>query len=119
MTPAFGSETLRESNRCLGSWLEGMTNVPDDVSPAPDHISRLLSVLLRVGAELRSGPLPATGVDPAWDTELAVYRRHLERLRDLLPSIHSHLLAERARIEAQRARIGAAAEWARASRQTL
>lgn len=119
MTPAFGSEALRESNRCLGSWLHCMTNVAGEVSPAPDHISGLLSVLLRVGSELRSGSLPPAGSDPAWDAELAVYRRHLECLRALLPSIHSHLLAERARIEAQRARIGAAAEWARASRQIL
>jgi hypothetical protein len=43
----------------------------------------------------------------------------MERLRDLLPSIHAQLLAERARIEAERARLRAASEWACASRQTL
>ena len=121
MTPAspFGSETLCESNRRLSAWLENMIPVPGKIVATPDCMGALLSELLQVGSQLRSGPLPATGSDAAWDVELAAYRRHLERLRALLPSIHSHLLSERARIEAQRARIGAAAEWARASRQTL
>jgi hypothetical protein len=40
-------------------------------------------------------------------------------LRDLLPSLHRQLLAERSRLEAQRSRVQSAAQWARASRQTL
>jgi hypothetical protein len=121
MTPAspFGWETLRESNCRLGAWLDHMISLPGKIEAAPDCMAGLLSELLRIGSQRRSGSLPATGSDPAWDAELAAYRRHLERLRAVLPSIHSYLLAERARIEAQRARIGAAAEWARASRQTL
>jgi hypothetical protein len=121
MTPAsiFGAETLRASNQRLGAWLNSMMAVSGKVVAIPDHMAALLSELMRIGSELRSGALPTAGIDPAWDAELAAYRQHLERLRSLLPSIHSHLLAERARIEAQRARIGAAAEWARASRQTL
>lgn len=115
----FDSQTLRESNRRLSAWLDNMIPVPGKIVATPDCMGALLSELMRIGSQLRSGPLPAAGNDPAWDAELATYRRHLERLRDLLPSIHSHLLAERARIEAERARIGAAAQWARASRQTL
>jgi hypothetical protein len=120
MTPAsFGSETLRDTNRRLGLWLDGMITASGELSATPDNIGALLNELLRVGSELRSRPLPAAGCDPQWDAELSVYRRHLERLRALLPSIHTRLLAERARIEAQRARICAACEWASASRQTL
>jgi hypothetical protein len=83
------------------------------------HMAMLLSELLRAGAWLRAEPLPATGSDPELNGAIAEYRRNAERLRDLLPSIHSQLLAERARIETQRARMQSAAEWARASRQIL
>jgi hypothetical protein len=79
----------------------------------------LLSELLRAGMGLRAEPLPARGFDPELDEEIDQYRRHVEHLRDLLPSIHRQLLAERARLEAQRSRVQAAAAWARASRQTL
>jgi hypothetical protein len=92
-------------------------------------MAALLSELLRAGAALRAEPIPAKGKgngndngnsnDPELDSELELYRRNVERLRDLLPSIHRQLLAERARLEAQRARVRSAAEWARASRQTL
>jgi hypothetical protein len=43
----------------------------------------------------------------------------VEQLRELLPFIQSQLLRERARLEDQRTRVQSAAEWARASRQTL
>jgi hypothetical protein len=36
-----------------------------------------------------------------------------------MPAIHSHLLAERARLEAERVRIESAVDWARGSRQIL
>jgi hypothetical protein len=85
----------------------------------PDLMGALLSELLRVGSELRAKPVPAKGADPAWDEELEAYRNHVERLRALLPSIHSQLLAERARLETQQSRVRAAAAWAHASRQTL
>jgi len=113
------SEILRESNRRLSCYLENILAAPGQLLITPDQMGVLLSELLRVGSDLRSHPLPTAGSDPAWDTELAAYRGNVERLRDLLPSIHDQLLAERARIEKQRARIRAAAEWARASRQTL
>lgn len=111
---------LRETNRRLSLRLDGI--VVQQGQPAettPEHIAGLLSELLRVGAWLREEPLPVKGTDPGLEEELKTYRYNVERLRELLPSIHRHLLAERARIEAQRSRILSAAEWARASRQTL
>ena len=113
-------ENLRGTNQRLSLWLDSM--VPQPGRPAgatPEHMSALLSELLRAGAELRAEPLPPRGDDPELDREVAEYRGHVERLRDFLPSLHTHLLAERARLEAQRARVRSAAEWARASRQTL
>lgn len=113
------SENLRDTNRRLTAWLESIVAVPDRIVITPECMGALLSELLRIGSDLRSKPIPAKGTDPAWDEELEAYRQNVERLRCLLPSIHRHLLGERARIEAQRGRIGAAAAWARASRQTL
>jgi uncharacterized protein (DUF849 family) len=114
------AQNLRETNGRLCSWLDSMaTKQGQPALATPEHIAALLSELLRAGAGLRAEPLTPRGDDPELDRELAAYRRHVERLRELLPSIHTQLLAERARLEAQRARVRSAAEWARASRQTL
>jgi hypothetical protein len=53
------------------------------------------------------------------ELELDQYRKNVERLRTVMPSIHSVLLQERARLEQERARVESVAEWARGSRQTL
>jgi len=79
-------------------------------------MSGLLSELMRAGEWLRELPPDR---DSALEQELSAYRRNVERLRDLLPAIHSALLAERARLESERARMTSAAAWARGSRQTL
>lgn len=114
------SHLLRDTNCRLGPWLEGMVSPPHNpVIVRPEQLTAILSELLKTGAALRAQPTPQAGTDPELDFELARYRRHVERLRDLLPSIHSQLLLERACLEAQRARVKAAAEWARATRQTL
>jgi hypothetical protein len=114
------SETLRETNQHLRHWLDYTITERGQLNAAtPDHITALLSELSRAGAELRAQPFPAKGTDPELDRELEHYRRNVERLREILPFIHSQLLVERARLEAQRTRVQAAAEWARASRQTL
>jgi len=124
------SQNLRETNRRLLFWLDNIVARHEQTEVAtPEQMAALLSELLRAGAALRAEPIPAKGKgngndngnsnDPELDSELELYRRNVERLRDLLPSIHRQLLAERARLEAQRARVRSAAEWARASRQTL
>ncbi len=82
-------------------------------------MAALLSELLRVGTSLRAESISGRRHDPALDAELEAYRYNVERLRDILPAIHEQLLAERARLEAQRTRVRAAEDWARASRQTL
>jgi hypothetical protein len=114
------SHNLRDTNHRLAFWLDSM--VPGPGQPAiitPEHMAALLSELLRAGAGLRGEPIPTKGDDAELDGELELYRSHVERLRALLPSLHSQLLGERARLEAQRTRVQSAAEWARASRQTL
>jgi hypothetical protein len=111
---------LRHANGRLGPWLDHLVPVENNpLPPTPEQLSSLLSELLDAGAALRAQPLPPTGIDPELDFELNQYRRHVERLREILPAIHSELLLERSRLEAQRSRVKAAAEWARASRQTF
>jgi len=113
-------QNLRATNQRMRLWLDSAAPWPGQPGiTAPEPVAALLSELLRAGGWLSAESLPATGADPQLDAELAEYRGHVERLRELLPSIHGQLLAERARIEAQRARMHAAAEWARASLQTL
>lgn len=51
--------------------------------------------------------------------EVAEFRNHLERLHELLPSLHVRLLHEQDRLEQENARLNAAAEWNKISRQTL
>lgn len=118
MTPR--AQNLQETNRRLRCWLDRMAEECGRRRPAlPEDISALLSELLLVGAGLRAEAIPPRGTETDLDRELDCYRRNIEQLRQLLPSIHGQLLAERARIETQRSRIASAEQWAKASRQTL
>lgn len=100
------SHSLRNTNRRLGSWLDSMIPGPgQSIIITPEHMAGLLSELLRAGAVLRARPLPAKGDDPELDRELERYRNHVERLRELLPSLHRNLLMERARLEARRSAV--------------
>jgi hypothetical protein len=113
-------QNLRETNRRMGEWLDNIAAERGQPAvPTSEQMAAVLSELLRTGGWLRAQPLPQKADDPELHRELEQYRRHVQRLSELLPSIHAQLLAERARLEAQRARVRAAGEWARASRQTL
>jgi len=111
-------QDLRETNRRLSFWLDSLDHQRPAVA-TPEQMAGLLSELLRTGAWLHAQSLPAFGSDPQLNLELECYRGNVERLRELLPSIHRQLLAERARLETQRARVRSAVEWAHASRQAL
>lgn len=120
-TSDFLTEQLGQSNQRLRLLLQTLTpNLAETSSPAkaanPQQMAGLLSELMRAGQWLRQ--LPQTR-EPKLQHEVNCYRNNVERLRDLLPSIHSTLLAERSRLEQERARVDGAAEWAQRSRQTL
>ena len=115
------AQNLHETNSRLCLWLESLAPDPTRPSAAdhavtPQFMAQLLAELMRVGEWLRE--LPADK-DSALEHELSDYRKNVERLRELLPLIHSALLRDRARLEQERARVKSAAEWARRSRQTL
>ena len=79
-------------------------------------MTKLLSELMRAGQWLRQLP-QRCGAE--LEQQLSEYRSNVQRMRDLLPSIHNALLRERSRLERERARVESAAEWARRSRETL
>lgn len=111
---------LRETNCRLSFWLDSILGESGQAGVAtPQQMAGLLSELLRAGAWLRAEPLPTNDADAELNLELELYRSNVERLREILPSIHEQLLAERSRLEAQRTRVQSAAEWARASRQAF
>ncbi len=111
---------LRATNARLGFCLDSLIPGPgESVAATPERMSALLSELLHTGAALRAHPLPRRGSDVELDAEFDRYRTHVERLRQILPSLQRYLMAERSRLERQRNRIHAVTEWAQASRQTL
>ena len=136
LAPTEMAQTLHETNARLRFWLDSLipnhqagdgetstaesssraTSAPELGAATPEQMAGILSELMRAGAALRVLPRDA---DESLDWELGQYRKNVEQLRTLLPSIHGALLRERARIEQERARVQTAAEWAQRSRQTL
>ena len=115
------AENLRQCNARLGQALNGLDagSAPECQrvrAAAPHQMAGLLSELMTAGEWLRSLPAEQT---PDLQLELTVYRKNVERLRELMPFIHSALLQERAHLEQERGRVEAAGEWARRSRMTL
>jgi hypothetical protein len=114
------AQALHETNSRLRSSLD---HLPDSASPAalprpatPQQMAELLSELRIAGQWLRTVPAEKT---PGVERELNEYRKNVERLRELLPSIHQTLLRERDRLEQESARVISAREWVDRSRQTL
>ncbi len=112
---------LRATNQRLCDSLDHLSPAssvgPAQQRPAsPEEISALLSELMRAGEWLRALP---EETDAELEHELSLYRKQVERLRDLLPTIHRILLRERGRLEQERERVTLASEWARASQQIL
>jgi len=146
LSPAQLAESFHQTNARLAFLLDSLlpdvatyvaTNVapsaapepsrPLETSPTPPHkptpraatpqqMAALLSELMRAGQWLRSLP---SEKDAELEQELSKYRKQVERLRALLPSIQQTLLGERARLERERAQVVSASEWANRSRLTL
>lgn len=116
------AQTIRETNARLRFWLDGLAPDPAQPGPppgsaaSPQQMAGLLSEMMRAGQWLRALP---GDKDALLAEELSEYRKNVERLRAVLPSIHGALLRERARLEQERARVESAAAWASGSRQTL
>jgi hypothetical protein len=117
--PSQCARELRETTRRLSFWLDSLPDFRPETqqdAATPEQMTELLSELLKAGEWLRANN---GKTDPDLESERASYRKQVERLRGLLPSIHQALLRERSRLEQERERLTAAGEWARVSRQTL
>jgi hypothetical protein len=115
------AENMHEINGRLRSVLDSLAcnATHPTLSPraaTPQQMAGLLSELMRAGQWLRALP---NDRGPELEQELNSYRTNVERLRAVLPSIHTTLLGERARLEQERTRVHMAAAWATGSRQTL
>jgi len=108
-------QELEKTNGKLQLLLE--TLGPAEAPPAinTQHVADVFAEVMRVGEWLRDGL--ARNAEGRMAEELGRYHRHLEQLRQLLPRIHGHLLTERARLEAERNHLEAAAAWARSARK--
>ena len=98
--------------RFLVRRLDRNSGIPLHVEDLDDLFSTLLH-----GADLirqSGGPESA-----AIACDIQEYRGLLERLRRVLPIVQAELLADRARLEARRSHVEAAAAWTDASRKTL
>ena len=110
-------EPLNRANRNLGRLLDLLEADPSvRRGIAPDDLAVILTELLRVGEWLHGGSIPKNNPEVA--RALAQYRASLDRLRSLMPFLHTQLLTERARLETERSHLEAASAWAGTSRQT-
>jgi hypothetical protein len=79
-------------------------------------IRGLAQDMARVGQMLRE--LPTEIGDSDLRREVVEYRTNVERLGQVLPSLQGWLLAEKARLQAARGHLAAAAAWAQACDKT-
>ena len=115
MSPS--SQTLHDTNERLRLLLDELApESPKFVAVTSEHLARVLAELLLAGEFLRDGVAGAEA-DPELSRQISEYRKNVERLRSLLPTLHANLLNERAGLESERAHLESAAEWARASRK--
>lgn len=108
-------QDLEKTNCRLQQLLEILGPAQESSAVNPQHMAAVFAEVMRVGEWLRNGL--ARNAEGRMAEELARYHRHLAQLRQLLPRIHGQLLTERARLEAERTHLEAAAAWARSARK--
>ena len=115
-SPTF--QSLRAANHSLRARLARLP-VEHHIPPAIAHteIADLRAELLRATDCLRN--LSIAGLDAEVATEISEYRRNVQQLGKILPSIQGRLLIEKARLETARTHMAKAAAWAQGSKKTL
>ena len=108
------SDRIQHANRNLGQLVEMLATDQESNRLTLEHLSILLAELLGVGETVQREGVPEN--DPELAMALHQYRQHLERLRELLPSLQACLLTERARLEAERSHLEAAYAWGESSK---
>jgi len=117
--PSATIDRLRAVNHSLRARLArllGGHNRPAVI--APTEFTDLLSELLRASDGLRGMPT-ATAADAELASEISEYRRNVEQLGKILPSVQGRLLVEKVRLQTLQSHMTAAKAWAQASKETL
>jgi hypothetical protein len=113
---ADATSQLRRVNQKLEDLLENVGSVTGDalLGLAPDQFADLLSQVVRPGELIAAdnGNTVAIG-------ELRRYRGNLERLQQVLPLLEVQLHIRRACLDAERAHLEAASDWATTSKVLL
>lgn len=111
-------ERLRAVNHSLRARLArllGGHNRPATI--APTEFTDLLAELLGAGDLWRG--MPGAAADAEMASEISEYRRNVEQLGKILPSVQGRLLVEKVRLQTLQSHMTAAKAWAQASKETL
>jgi hypothetical protein len=101
--------------RAETEWVKsGGSDVPE---AALHHLVNLNNHLANTEALVREARLAPS--NPNVDREIKEYCDCLERLRDVLPTLQTRLLAQRSRLEPEREHVQAAAAWAQCAKDML
>jgi hypothetical protein len=106
-------EDLCRANNKLRDILEVLRSEASarELANAISELSRSIS-----GPERVSTPDYET---PELETQICEYREIIRQLGRILPCVEANLLAEKVRLEAERAHLAVAANWLQASKQIL
>jgi hypothetical protein len=114
MMPDTSLENLRTANRILG---QGLLRLQHDGLSAVGNggLAGLRHQLSEAGSFVR-GLEPDQPLPSSLATELWQYRRRLRELAELLPTLQTRLLAEKARLQAVQGRQEAVHAWVEAQK---
>ena len=115
-------EELRSANGRLRTLFLRLQGVESGAAPiSARELSALRAQMKLVVKEWRRRPVDSADAasSAALRAQFGEYREQLQQLRQLLPTIQVRLLVEKARLEARRTHLMAAAAWAQASSETL
>lgn len=112
-------QSLRAVNDNLRAALARLRGEQEcSAAPAPTEFADLLREVLRATDCLSSRDWNASA-GTEFEKERSDYRRNIEQLAQVLPSVSGRLLTEKARLEAARAHVAKASAWAQARAKTL
>lgn len=112
-----GIEDLRAGNRDLQARLVHLQSLQSSSAIRREDLAGLRQQILHLGGRLANLP-PDTRSRTEVQAEITAYRSVLEQLQRFLPTLHSRLLAEKARLGIAVKHLQAATAWADAGQNS-
>ena len=106
---------LRQVNCRLGA---ALSKLQIRHCATPEDFSSLRDVLV-LGARATRQASRLLSPDPEWLAELSAYRSNLDKLKEVLASLHLGLQIRRRRLQANLEALEAASNWAQASKDSI